>query len=148
MLEGSPFVRILLPILTAVRASVLTKPNLLRILNRLSTLDKTSLMGGEFCQSQGLYLHRAAQHRKTRTNICTFSGILIHGPSNQTKVHALDRAAAGTEHYSLATSKYGSLGDRAAGFFQCVHKLKTADLWHLIPHGAWQTGSLQMKNSK
>jgi hypothetical protein len=31
--------------------------------------------------SQGLYLHRTTQHRKTRTNIRAFSGIRIHDPS-------------------------------------------------------------------
>jgi hypothetical protein len=33
--------------------------------------------------SQGLYLHRTTQHRKTRTNIHALSGIRTHDPSNQ-----------------------------------------------------------------
>jgi hypothetical protein len=47
--------------------------------------------------SQGLYLHRTAQHRKTRTNTHTLSGIRTNNPSDQTiKVHAPDRAATVT----------------------------------------------------
>jgi hypothetical protein len=44
--------------------------------------------------SQGLYLHRIIQHRKTRTNIHALSGIRTHDPSNQpAKIHASDLTA-------------------------------------------------------
>jgi hypothetical protein len=44
--------------------------------------------------SQGLYLHRTTQHRKTRKNIHALSGIRTHDPSIQeAKTHALDLAA-------------------------------------------------------
>jgi hypothetical protein len=44
--------------------------------------------------SQGLYLHRTTQHRKTRTNIHALSGIRTHDPSNQpVETHASDRTA-------------------------------------------------------
>jgi hypothetical protein len=47
--------------------------------------------------SQGLYLHRTKQHRKTRTNIHALSGIRTHDPSNQpAKTHASDRTATVT----------------------------------------------------
>jgi hypothetical protein len=47
--------------------------------------------------SQGLYLHRTTQHRKTRTNIHALSGIRTHDPSNQPgKTHASDRTATVT----------------------------------------------------
>jgi hypothetical protein len=41
------------------------------------------LLGRVKSPSQGLYLHRTTQHRKTRTNIHALSGIRIHDPSNQ-----------------------------------------------------------------
>jgi hypothetical protein len=36
------------------------------------------LFGRGVCSSQGLYLHRAAQHRKTGTEIHALSGVRIH----------------------------------------------------------------------
>jgi hypothetical protein len=46
---------------------------------------------------KGLYLLRASQHRKTRTNIHALSGIRIHYPSNQAaKTCALVREASRT----------------------------------------------------
>jgi hypothetical protein len=52
------------------------------------------LRGRMISPSQGLYLHRTTQHRKTRTNIHALSGIRTHDPSNQpTKTHASDRTA-------------------------------------------------------
>jgi hypothetical protein len=45
--------------------------------------------------SQGLYLHRTTQHRKTRTNIHALSGIRTHDPGKQpAKTHASDRTAS------------------------------------------------------
>jgi hypothetical protein len=46
------------------------------------TLGRTSWKGGGFSLSTGLYLHRAAQYRKTK-NIHDFSGIQTHDPSIQ-----------------------------------------------------------------
>jgi hypothetical protein len=40
------------------------------------------LLGRVVSPSQGLYLHRTTQHRKTRTNIHALSGIGTHDPSN------------------------------------------------------------------
>jgi hypothetical protein len=55
------------------------------------------LLGRVTSPSQGLYLHRTAQHRKTRTNIHALSGIRTHDPSNQpVKTHASDRTATVT----------------------------------------------------
>jgi hypothetical protein len=55
------------------------------------------LLGRVISSSQGLYLHRTKQHRKTRTNIRTLSGIRTHDPSNQpAKIHASDRTATVT----------------------------------------------------
>jgi hypothetical protein len=55
------------------------------------------LLGRVISPSQGLYLHRTTQHRKTRTNIHTLSGIRTHDPSNQpAKNHASDRTATVT----------------------------------------------------
>jgi hypothetical protein len=52
------------------------------------------LLGRVISPSQGLYLHRTTQHRKTRTNIHALSGIRTHDPSNQpAKTHASDRTA-------------------------------------------------------
>jgi hypothetical protein len=43
---------------------------------------------------QGLYLHRTAQHRKTRKNIHALNGIRTHDPSIQAaKTHSLDSMA-------------------------------------------------------
>jgi hypothetical protein len=55
------------------------------------------LLGRVISPSQDLYLHRTKQHRKTRANIHTLSGIRTHDPSNQpTKTHASDRTATVT----------------------------------------------------
>jgi hypothetical protein len=55
------------------------------------------ILGRVISPSQGLYLHRTTQHRKTRTNIHTLSGIRTHNPSNQpAKAHASDRKATVT----------------------------------------------------
>jgi hypothetical protein len=40
-----------------------------------------ALLGRGVGPSQGLYLHRTAQHRKTQAYIHTLSGIRTHGPS-------------------------------------------------------------------
>jgi hypothetical protein len=54
-------------------------------------------LGRVISLSQGLYLHRTTQHRKTRTNIHALSGIRTHDPSNQpAKTHASDRTATMT----------------------------------------------------
>jgi hypothetical protein len=41
------------------------------------------ILGRVISPSQGLYLHRTTQHRKTRANIHALSGIWTHDPSNQ-----------------------------------------------------------------
>jgi hypothetical protein len=52
------------------------------------------LLGRVISPSQGLYLYRTTQHRKTRTNIHALSGIRTHDPSNQSaKTHASDLTA-------------------------------------------------------
>jgi hypothetical protein len=57
------------------------------------------LLGRVIGSSQGLYLHRTTQHRKTRTNIHALSGIRTHDPSNQpVKTRASDRTATVTGH--------------------------------------------------
>jgi hypothetical protein len=54
------------------------------------------LLGRVISPSQGFYLHRTAQHRKTRTNIHAFSGIRTHDPSVRAmKAHASGRAPIG-----------------------------------------------------
>jgi hypothetical protein len=58
------------------------------------------LLGRVISPSQGLYLHRTTQHRKTRTKIHALSGIRTHDPSNQpAKTHASDRTATVTDIY-------------------------------------------------
>jgi hypothetical protein len=58
------------------------------------------LLGRVISPSQGLYLLRTTQHRKTRTNIHALSGIRPHDPSNQlAKTHASDRTATVTGWY-------------------------------------------------
>jgi hypothetical protein len=55
------------------------------------------LLGRVISPSQGLYLQRTTQHRKTRTNIHVLSGIRTHDPSNQlAKTNASDRTATVT----------------------------------------------------
>jgi hypothetical protein len=57
------------------------------------------LLGRVISPSQGLYLHRTTQHRKTRTNIHALSGIRTHYPSNQpAKTHASERTVTVTGH--------------------------------------------------
>jgi len=60
------------------------------------------LLGREIRPSQGLYLHRPAQHRKTRTYIHASSGIWTRDPSVRAvkdRMRGLDCAAIrnGTE---------------------------------------------------
>jgi hypothetical protein len=58
---------------------------------------KVGLLGREISPSQGLYLHRTTQHRKTRTNIHALSGIRTHDLCNQhAETHASDRTATVT----------------------------------------------------
>jgi hypothetical protein len=60
------------------------------------------LLGRVISPSQGLYLHRKTQHRKTRTNIHALSGIRTHDPRNQpAKTHASDRMATVTDYVSF-----------------------------------------------
>jgi hypothetical protein len=55
------------------------------------------LLGRVISPSQGLYLHRKTQHRKTRTNIHALSGIRTHDHGNQpAKTHASDGTATVT----------------------------------------------------
>jgi hypothetical protein len=55
------------------------------------------LFGRVISPSQGLYLHRTTQYRKTRTDIHALSRIRTHDPSNQpAKTHASDRTATVT----------------------------------------------------
>jgi hypothetical protein len=55
------------------------------------------LLGWVISPSQGLYLHRTTQHKKTRTNIHALTKIRTHDPSNQpAKTHASDRRATVT----------------------------------------------------
>jgi hypothetical protein len=59
------------------------------------------LLGRVISPSQGLYLHRRAQHRKTRTNIHVLSGIRTYDLSNQpAKTHASDGTATVTGKFS------------------------------------------------
>jgi hypothetical protein len=65
------------------------------------------LLGRVISPSQGLYLHRTTQHRKTRINIHALSGIRTHDPSNQpAKTHASDRKATVTGEWTCYLRKY------------------------------------------
>jgi hypothetical protein len=65
------------------------------------------LLGRVISPSQGLYLHRTTQHRKTRTNIHVLSGIRTHDTSNQpAKTHASDRTATVTGRPIVRIVKY------------------------------------------
>jgi hypothetical protein len=69
------------------------------------------LLGRVMSPSQGLYLHRTTQHRKTRTNIHALSGIRTHDPSNQpAKTLASDRTAAVTCLSTFALLKTPQIG--------------------------------------
>jgi hypothetical protein len=58
---------------------------------------KVGLLGQVISPSQGLYLHKTIQHRKTRTNIHAFSGIRTQDPSNQpAKTHTSHRTVTVT----------------------------------------------------
>jgi hypothetical protein len=66
------------------------------------------LLGRVISRSQGLYLHRTTQHRRTRTNIHALSGIRTHDPSNQpVKTHASDSTATvtGIKFFCLYNNK-------------------------------------------
>jgi hypothetical protein len=73
----------------------------------LNYLDVIGLLGRVISSSQGLYLHRTTQHRKTWTNIHAFRGIRTHDPSNQpAKIHASDRTATVTGFPSYTEPNY------------------------------------------
>jgi predicted component of type VI protein secretion system len=60
------------------------------------------LLGRVISPSQGLYLYRTTQQRKTWANIHALSGIRTHDPSNQpAKTHASDRTATVTGNIRL-----------------------------------------------
>jgi hypothetical protein len=64
------------------------------------------LLGRVISPSQGLYLHRTTQHRKTRTHIHALSRIRTYDPSNQrTKTHASDHTATVTGKTGLYLTK-------------------------------------------
>jgi hypothetical protein len=67
------------------------------------------LLGRAIGPSQGLYLHKTAQYRQTRSNICVFSGIRTHDSILRTiKTHAVDRAATViTSDWDLRRSNSG-----------------------------------------
>jgi hypothetical protein len=81
------------------------------------------LLGRVVSPSQGLYLHRITQHRKTRTNIHALSGIRTHDPSNQpAKIHASGRT----------TTVTGSSDLRDANW-TCIDSTTIRDsLWQLL----------------
>jgi hypothetical protein len=64
------------------------------------------LLGRVISPSQGLYLHRTTQHRKTRTYIHVLSEIRTHDPSNQpAKTHASDSTATVTGNVTYTEYK-------------------------------------------
>jgi hypothetical protein len=74
------------------------------------------LLGRVIIPSQGLYLHRATQHRKTLTNIHALSGIRTHDPSNQpAKTHGSGRTATVTS----TSSSVALQSDRALASLTC-----------------------------
>jgi hypothetical protein len=78
------------------------------------------LLGRVISPSQGLYLHRTTQHRKTRTNIHALSGIRAHDPSNQpAKTHASDRTATVTGNFPLVSLKYINIRSKRR-FISCL----------------------------
>jgi hypothetical protein len=84
-----------------------------RFLNLFRNL--VGLLGRRISLSRGLYLYRAAQHRKTRTNIHTSSGIRTHDPSVRAiKDHAPGRVAT-------ATGNMFSFSDLIVGFVQAAY---------------------------
>jgi hypothetical protein len=79
--------------------------------------------------SQGLYLHRTTQHRKTWTNIHALSGIRTHDPSNQpAKTHASDCTATvtGKTKYHSPTIYIKFLKQMDANFL-CKYTKYSAD---------------------
>jgi hypothetical protein len=70
------------------------------------------LLGRVISPSQGLYLHRTTQHRKTRTDIHALSRIRTHDPSNQlAKTHASDRTATVTGVTDCSKTKIYWVGE-------------------------------------
>jgi hypothetical protein len=65
----------------------------------------TGLLGRLISSSQDLCLHRAAQHRKTRTHMHSLSGIRTRDPSTQAaNAHAPDHAATEIGVIKLSSS--------------------------------------------
>jgi hypothetical protein len=79
--------------------------------------------------SQGLYLHRTTQHRKTRKNIHAFSGVRTHDPSNQlAKIHASDCTATvtGQCNFSIVNMLRGSLVTSCKAFRVLMLRMQKA----------------------
>jgi hypothetical protein len=73
------------------------------------------LLGRGVVPSQGLYLHRIAQHRKTKTIIHTLNGIRTHDPRIQAvKPHDTDRPATvtGRKIYNASQTANSALNNK------------------------------------
>jgi hypothetical protein len=83
------------------------------------------LLGWVISPSQGLYLPRTTQNRKTRTNIHDLSGIRTHDPSNQpAKTHASDRTVTVTERVQYCKQIFLQYRTR-----NCAHLCATVRNW-------------------
>jgi hypothetical protein len=87
--------------------------------------------------SQGLYLHRTTQHRKTRTNIHALSGIRTHDPSNQpAKTHTSNRTATVTGIFSRIPGKNNLCSVVICGMIAYLYSnkfVKIAVFWVVAP---------------
>jgi hypothetical protein len=90
------------------------------------------LLGRVISSSQGLYLHRTTQHRKTRTNIHTLSG--IRSSVRAIKALASVRAATGSAIYVLQSEKHYSLCATGLLRFQLKNVTKEAYNCCLSPY--------------
>jgi hypothetical protein len=71
--------------LSRIRPLGLFRFQILFFLKLMNLFGKmVGLLGRGIGPTQGLYLHRTTQHRKTRTHIHASSGIRIHDPSFRT----------------------------------------------------------------
>jgi hypothetical protein len=78
------------------------------VLWSILTLSRTHLDHWSACH-KGLYLHRATQHTKTRTNIHAVSGIRTHDLSIQAiKALTSDRAATETNNKYYKVNNYST----------------------------------------
>jgi hypothetical protein len=80
------------------------------------------LLGRVISSSQGLYLHRTTQHRKTWTNIHALSGIRTRDPVYERSIPASQTARPLDRHPYILLTQTNEVGDTAEHYQPVCHE--------------------------